>query len=431
MRFVGLENVDMVPSHGVTSTHSLRGIHMSTSLLYHGFGVVGYRYVSQSFKEGKVTFRIEQPPERLRCSHCRSDVIWAQGGVERTFHTLPIGSKPVLIEFKVPRLRCFNCHHVRQVKVSFADSRKHYTRSFERYALELSRHMTIKDVAEHLQVSWDTIKDIQARNLQRRFGKPKLHKLQQIAIDEIAVGKGQRYLTVVLNLLSGAVVFVGDGKGVEALEIFWKRLRRAHAKVKAVATDMSAAYIRAVRDNLPKAVHVFDHFHVIKLFNEKLSAFRRELYHQAGSEQERQLLKGTRWLLLKNPENLDEDRNELQRLEEALRLNKPLALAYYLKEDLRQIWSQPDKRTARRVLRDWLARARASGIRMLVQFAATLEEHQEGVLNYYHYPISTGPLEGTNNKIQLMKRQAYGFRDQAFFKRKILGIHETKRALIG
>jgi transposase len=191
--------------------------------------------------------------------------------------------------------------------------------------------MTIKDVAEHLQVSWDTIKDIQAANLQRRFGKPKLHNLKQIAIDEIAVGKGHRYITVVLNLLSGAVVFVGDGKGVAALEPFWKRLRRARAKIQAVATDMSSAYIRAVQDNLPEAVHVFDHFHVVKLFNEKLSAFRRELYHQASGKEDRQVLKGTRWLLLKNPENLDEDRNELQRLEEALRLNKPLATAYYLK----------------------------------------------------------------------------------------------------
>jgi len=405
---------------------------MSTSLLYHGFGIVGYHYVSQHFQEGQVNFRIEQPRERLRCPQCGCDDVWVRGHQPRTFRTVPIGLKPTSVTLNVARVWCPFCDCVRQVKVGFADPKKRYTRAFERYALELSRRMTIKDVADHLQVSWDTIKDIQASNLQRRFGKPKLHKLKQIAIDEIAIGKGQRYVTVVLNLLSGAVVFVGDGKGVDALKPFWKRLRRSHAKIQAVATDMSSAYIRAVRENLPAAVHVFDHFHVIKLFNEKLSAFRRELYHhQASSDQERKILKGTRWLLLKNPENLDDDKNELQRLEEALQLNQPLSVAYYLKEDLRQIWSQPNKRTARRVLRDWLARARASGIRMLVQFAATLEEHQEGVLNYYHYPISTGPLEGTNNKIQLMKRQAYGFRDQAFFKLKILGIHETKRALVG
>jgi transposase len=404
---------------------------MSTSLLYHGFGIIGYRYVSQQFQGGQVTFRIEQPRERLRCPQCRCDDVWVRGHEQRTLRLVPIWAKPAFVTLDVARVWCRVCDTVRQVKIGFADPKKRYTRSFERYALDLSRHMTIKDVAEHLQVSWDTIKDIQARNLQRRFGKPKLHKLRQVAIDEIAVGKGHHYLTVVLNLLSGAVVFVGDGKGVEALESFWKRLRRARAKVEAVATDMSAAYIRAVHDNLPGAVHVFDHFHVIKLFNEKLSAFRRELYHQAGTEQQRKILKGTRWLLLKNPENLNEDADERQRLEEALRLNRPLAVAYYLKEDLRQIWSQPDRRTALRVLRDWLARARASGIRMLVQFAATLAAHQEGVLNYYRYPISTGPLEGTNTKIQLMKRQAYGFRDQAFFKLKILGIHETKHALVG
>jgi len=404
---------------------------MSTTLLVRSFGLVGYRHVSEHFAEGATIFRIDQPRDRLRCPRCRSANVWIAGRHERVFHSLPIGSKPTLIAFEVPRLRCQECQTVRQAKIGFADPKKHYTRSFERYALELSRHMTIQDVADHLQVGWDTIKDIQAKSLKRRFSKPKLHKLKQIAIDEINIGKGHHYLTIVLNLLTGAVVFVGDGKGVKSLEIFWKRLRRAHAKIQAVATDMSKAYIRAVRDNIPKAVHVFDHFHVIKLFNDKLSAFRRQLYHEATTNDERLILKGTRWLLLKNPENLVEERNEFERLRQALLLNQPLAIAYYLKEDLRQIWSQPDKQTARRVLLDWLARARASGIRMLEQFADTLEEHQEGVLNYYNYPISTGPLEGTNTKIQLMKRQAYGFRDYEFFKLKILGLHETKRALVG
>jgi transposase len=404
---------------------------MSTSLLYHAFGLVGYRQVRQDFLEGRVLITIEQPRERLRCPCCRSDEVWAQGGVPRTFRTLPIGGKVVNLHFKVPRVLCFECGAVRQVKLRFADPRKHYTRAFERYVLELSRLMTIQDVAQHLDVSWDTVKDIQARSLEQRFGKPKLHKLQQIAIDEIAVGKGHHYVTIVLDLLTGAVVFVGNGKGTEALEPFWRRLRRARATIRAVATDMGKAYIRAVRDNLPGVVHVFDHFHVIKLFNDKLSALRRDLYHQAANDRERKVLKGTRWLLLKNPENLDSARNEEQRLAEALRLNAPLATAYYLKEDLRQIWDQGSKRAAQRVLRDWIARARATKQRLLAQFADTLEDHAAGVLAYYDYPISTGPLEGTNTKIQVMKRQAYGFRDRAFFNLKILGIHEAKHALVG
>lgn len=403
---------------------------MSTSLLYHRFGVVGYHYVHQSFVAGMTIFRIEQPRERLRCSHCGSADVWAQGGVERTFQTLPIGKQTTLLHFKVPRVWCGACGTNRQVKIAFADPKKHYTHSLERYVLDLSRHMTIQDVADHLLLGWDTVKEIQAKHLKRKFGKPKLHKLKQIAIDEISVGKGHRYLTVVLNLLSGAVVFVGDGKGVEALKPFWRRLRRAHAKIEAVATDMSAAYISAVRKNLKRAVHVFDHFHVVKLMNDKLSALRRQLFHELTA-QGKKLLKGIRWLLLKNPQNLDPKKKEPQRLERALKLNEPLAAAYYLKEYLRQIWNQPGKQMARMVLEDWLSLARASGVRMLERFADTIEEYQEGILNYYDHPISTGPLEGTNTKIKLLQRQAYGFRNHEFFKLKILGLHETKHALVG
>jgi transposase len=319
---------------------------------------------------------------------------------------------------------------IRQVEISFADPRRTYTKAFERYALELSRSMTILDVARHLGVSWDVVKDIQKRDLSRRYAKPKLKKLRKIAIDEIAIAKGHRYVTVVLNLESGAVVFVGDGKGADALKPFWRRLRGSKAEIEAVAMDMSPAYHEAVSTHLSKATIVFDHFHITKLFNDKLSDLRRWLYHRAGDEQKK-VLKGVRWLLLKLAENLDTERDERARLKEALRLNKPLALAYYMKEDLRQFWEQPGMRYATLFLDDWIRRAKASGVHMLQQMAKTLDGHRAGLLAYYEYPISTGPLEGTNNKIKTMKRQAYGFRDHEFFKLKILAIHEAKYALVG
>ena len=142
------------------------------------------------------------------------------------------------------------------------------------------------------------------------------------------------------------MVFVGDGKGADALKPFWKRLRPSGAKIEAVAMDMSAAYRGAVATHLPKAKIVFDRFHVVKLFNEKLSDLRRALHREATDVLQKEVLKGTRWLLLKNAENLDEEKDEKKRLEEALALNKPLATAYYMKEDLRQFWEQPGKRFA-------------------------------------------------------------------------------------
>ena len=404
---------------------------MSTSLLYHGFGIQGYQHVHTKYHDGAIHFRIRQDIFSLCCPECSSSQVKRRGQIMRRFRTLPIGSKPVWIEFMVQRVLCLFCGALRQVKIGFASWRRSYTRNFARYALELSRHMTIKDVARHLGVSWDLIKDIQKRYLLRRFARPKLHKLKQIAIDEISIGKGHRYLTVVLDLKSGAVVFVGDGKGAEALEPFWTRLKRQKVRLEAVATDMSPAYIGAVLTHVPEATLVFDRFHVIKLYNDGLSDLRRKLYHEATDLMQKQVIKGTRWLLLKNPENLDRDRREAERLEEALRLNQPLALAYYLKEDLRQFWEQPCKATAAAFLEDWIARAQTAGIPFLLRFSKTLALYRRGLLAYYDYPISTGPLEGTNNKIKTMQRQAYGYRNREFFKLKILALHETRYALVG
>lgn len=404
---------------------------MSTSLLYHAFGIRGYEHVRTDYQGGQTIFTIRQEPGTSRCPACGRRDVRPRGQVERRFRSLPIGSRATVVVLPIPRVECPACGVVRQVEVPFADPRRSYTRAWERYALELSRRMTIRDVAMHLGVGWDAIKEIQRRDLSRRFARPKLKHLRRIAIDEIAVARGHRYLTVVMDLETGAVVFVGDGKGAGALKPFWKRLRPSKARIEAVAMDMSAAYRGAVSAHLPGAAIVFDRFHVVKLFNDKLSELRRAMHREASDVMHKAVLKGTRWLLLKNPESLDAGRDEKARLEEALALNKPLALAYYLKEDLRRFWEQPGKRFATAFLNDWIKRADASGVRMLRQMAQTLAAHRGGLLAYYDVPITSGPMEGTNNKIKTMKRQAYGFRDQAFFKLKILAIHETRYELVG
>ena len=403
---------------------------MSTSLLYHGFGIQGYQHRRTEYRGGKVIFTIRHKRDELVCSHCGSRKVIRRGKVTRQFRTVPIGLKPVLISLAIQRVFCNACSLVRQTKLGFADHRRSYTKAFERYVLELSKFATIKDIASHLGVSWGLIQDIQKRNLLKRYKTLKLKHLKQIAIDEISIGKGHRYMTIVLCLETGAVVYVGDGKGADALAPFFKKLSRSKTKVEAVAIDMSPAYISAVMENLPEAKMVFDHFHVVKLYNDRLSDLRRKLYHEADILGKK-TIKGTRWLLLKNPENLNEERQEPQRLHEALALNQPLFTAYYMKEDLRQIWKQPNKKKAKEFLTDWVWRAGSSGISMLQKMAKTIAVYSFGILAYYDYPISTGPLEGTNNKIKTMKRQAYGFRDMEFFKLKIMALHETKYALVG
>jgi transposase len=232
----------------------------------------------------------------------------------------------VTVVYPIPRVACAACGVIRQVELDVAEPRRTFTKAFARYALELCRLMTIQDVAQHLGVSWDVIKDIHKQDLHRRFAKPKCKHLKRIAIDEIGIGAGHRYVTLGLDLDSGAVVQVGKGKGGDALTNFWKRLRRSGAKVEAVATDMSPAYLAAVTTHLSEATLVFDRFPVMKLFNDKRTALRRALYRQATADGKK-VLKGVRWLLLKNPEHLDGPRHERHRLEAALTLNEPLAIA--------------------------------------------------------------------------------------------------------
>ena len=404
---------------------------MSTSLLYHAFGVRGYQYQRTDYAEGRVIMTITQPRKTLRCPVCGSTDVHKRGEKWRSFRGLPIGSRPVSVVLGVPRVSCEQCRVVRQVAVPFADPRKSYTKSFGRYVLELSNLMTIQDVARHLGVDWGVVKEIQKEYLKKHFATPKLKHVRQIAIDEISIGKGHRYLTLVLDLETGAVVHQGPGKGAEALKPFWKRLKASRAKIEAVALDMSPAYIAAVIKNLPGVPLVFDRFHIMKLFNEKLSTLRRQLYREAADGLQKDVLKGIRWLLLKNFENLDDSKNERQRLDDALNLNRSLATAYYLKELLRWFWQQRTKQAAAVWLDEWCGLARASGIRVLQTFANTLQGHRSGLLNWWDHPISTGPLEGTNNKIKTMQRQAYGYRDREFFELKIFAVHQARYELVG
>jgi transposase len=306
---------------------------MSSALLYPAFGVRHYRCQRISQSGGVITLHLRQDASRDRCSACQSANVIRRGSEERTIRTVPLGGKPVDLRLPVPRLGCRDCGVVRQAVIRLAKPLSRVTHAFERYAIGLLSHMTIQAVADHLQVGWDRIKALFKRRLESQFGQPKLKHVTRLAIDEISIGHGHHYLTVVLDLKSGAVLFVGEGKGADALIPFWKRLKHAHAKIEAVATDMSPAYTFAVHEHLPNALHVFDHFHIVKLLNDRLSDFRRELQRQAEGPLGQEVLKGTRWLILKNPENLSDEKgngkyrttSERERLEMALRINQPLA----------------------------------------------------------------------------------------------------------
>ena len=403
---------------------------MTTRELYRAIGVGVYEPLDCWRKDGTFFLRMEAPASCHRCPKCGSREVIHRGTFDRSVHAPRIGMDRTQLFITAPRLQCKHCNQVLNAVLPNVVPLCRYTKSFARMAIDLRKMMTIFDVSRYLGVSETMIRSIDKKYLHKKFGKPRLRDLEIMAIDEIYVGRQQKFLTIVINWQTGAIVFVGKGKGENALKPFWKRLHSSRAKVKAVATDMASAYYAAVRKNLPKVIHVFDRFHIIKLMNEKLTELRRTLQNEA-EQMDKHVLKGLRWLLLKNRDNLDDAKNERARLQEALDLNEPLAIAYYLKDDLSQIWQQPDKATAGKFLTEWCDLARASGIKVLLTMAKTLTGFRTGILNWYDFPISSGPLEGINNKIGALQRMAYGYRDPDYFIDKLYALHVAKFALIG
>ena len=254
-----------------------------------------------------------------------------------------------------------------------------------------------------------------------------LKKVKHIAIDEIYKGKKLGYQTVVIDLLNGSVIYTAAGKKGSSLDAFWKRLKHSGTNIEALATNMGMAYVSAVQAHLPNAVLVVDHFHVVKRFQEKLTQLRCALFRQTEDEQQKNTLKETRWFLLKNKENLNPEKNEASRLNEALALNEPLAKAYYMKESLQQIWKQSNKEDARKCLDQWVRDAAGSEVKILESYSKTVSKFRENRLAYYDFnSMSSGPMEGVNNRIKAMVRQAFGYRDQEFYELKIKASHEAK-----
>jgi transposase len=310
----------------------------------------------------------------------------------------------------------------------FAPAYVTYTHRLRAFVEDLRGCMTVTDLAAVTGLSWDTVRNIIKSRLEKDCGHPRLKELQRLSIDEIYLGRRQRFWTVVIDLDTGRIVWVAQGRGGDALREFWPALRSSRAKIQAVAMDMSAAYWAAVAEHLPHAVIVFDRFHITKLANEKLDALRRELVREATGMM-KQTVKGVRYLLLMRRDKLDEEK--LPRLEEALKHNESLFTGYLLKEALGLLWEQPSYQKMNAFLREWCDLAAESGIRQMLQLSKTLLSHRSGILSWWKHRINNGRMEGINNKIKTLLRQTYGLRDNRYFVLKLYSLHHSRHELLG
>lgn len=384
-------------------------------------GWAGYEYV-ESWEEQRgearwCVIRLRALPDAKRiCSGCGAMSTAVHDVAERRVRDLPIFEVPV--ELIVPRLRlgCEACG----AKLEHLSWLEPYARVTSRLAASvagLCKVMALRHVARYYGLSWTTVKLIDHRHLERELDPVDLSGVTVIAMDEFAIQKGHRYATVVVEPSRKRVLWVGRGRGREDVRPFFELLGKGGCeRLQAVAMDMNAAYELQVRLHCPHAEVVYDLFHVLAKYGH--AVIDRVRVDEANRLREnrtaRRLVKGARWLLLRNRENVTAEGDRV-RLKELLAANRALFTVYVLKDDLKALWSYRHPGYARHFWQQWYRRAMSSGIKPLKTFAQRLKPYLGGILAHCRWPLGTNIVEGINNTIKVIKRMAYGYRDDAYF----------------
>jgi transposase len=337
---------------------------------------------------------------------------------QRQVRDLNITSAQVWLNCRYRKLFCPICQRISTEDLELFDPYLRVTRRLATYVYQLCQMMTVAEVARHLGLDWKTVKAIDKKFLEKHYGQPDLNGLQILAVDEISVRRGHQYLTVVLDYLSGRVLFVGKDRKADTLIGFFDQMTpQQRQSIEAVAMDMWDPFIKAVTEKLPQAKIVFDLFHVVSAFGRVIDEVRNTEYRNA-SKDNKDVFKGARYLLLKNRCNIH-DQSQRDQLNELLKLNETLNMVMILKDKLKHIWQYRSRAWANKAIDEWCLMAHSVGQPSLSSFAKMLDRHRYGIVNHCEYPIHTGKIEGVNNKIKVIKRKAYGFHDLRYFTLKI------------
>lgn len=360
------------------------------------------------------------PGAEHRCSGCGEVVEQVHDQQERQVRDLPILDAQTWLILPRLRLGCPRCGP-RLEDLSWLGPYSRVTRRLAESVVRLCSVLPIRHVARHFGLGWDAVKAMDKAWLTEQLAPVDLDGIELLVMDEFSLHKGQSYATVVADALTKRVLWVGRGHSRAAVRPFFHLLGPERCQqIKAIGIDMSAAFEREVRAHCRRALIVYDLFHVVaKYGREVIDAVRvAEANRLRDDKPARRLIKGARWLLLRNEESLRRPEQRI-RLRELLDANQALMTVYVLKDDLKQLWRLRRTDLAEDFWRAWYQRAIESGIRPLIRFAERLRAYLPGILAHCLYPLHTSLLEGINNRIKLIKRMAYGFRDIDYFFLKI------------
>ena len=354
-----------------------------------------------------------------RCGECNSETTAIKDVTERWVRDLPVFDAETHLLVHRVRVACPACGP-RIEALDWLDRYSRVTRRLSESVARLCQITSIKQAADYFHLHWQTVKDIDKAYLQRTVGPADLSGVTLLAMDEFAIQKGHRYATVVVEPTTKRVLWVGRGRSREDVRPFFELLGAGCRDIRAVAMDMNPAYEEEVKLHCPQARIIYDLFHVVAKYGRDVIDRVRvdEANRLRDDKPARKVVKSVRWLLLRNRDNIEREEDRI-RLSELLAANRKLATVYVLKDDLKAIWDYRHEGYARRFWKQWYNRAIRSRIEPLKTFAKRLKTRIEGIFAHCRWPLHTSLLEGINNRIKVIKRMAYGFRDDDYFFLKI------------
>lgn len=383
---------------------------------WEGFAVRDVRLVGDQMQ---VTL-VPCPERAARCSGCGATDLPTHERVRRRIRDLPMVGRPLMLEVTLRRLACPDCGQ-RLESVAWLDRHARLTRRMVQQVSHWCERLPTAHVAAMFGLHWSTVRLLDKRRLEGLLASLPPPTPRRLVMDEFALHKGHRYASVILDADTRQVLWIGEGRSRVAVRPFFEALgAKGCAAIEAVAMDMNTAFDLEVRKHCPRARIVYDLFHVIaKYGREVISRVRVDAANRLRHDKPaRRVVKRAHWLLLRNPDTIPSSRQQLQ-LDEVLAANSDLMTVYVMKAQLKELWTASTAWGWRMAWNQWHRHARQSGIPSLIHFARCLRGYWRGILARVRWPMHTGQLEGINNRIKVMKRMAYGYRDSAYFFMKI------------
>jgi len=378
------------------------------------------RDVKLDTENQEIRVQVDHPRgTKFCCSECQQELSCYDHGEERHWRHLDSCQFKTILVARVPRVDCPK-HGVRSVSVPWAEPHSRFTLLFERFAIEvLQMTQTVKGAMTILRLKWDATWHIIERAVARGKARKQPSPLPRIGIDEKAFAKGHSYVSMIYDLDNSIVEAISDGRDAEAAVACFSQLSEEQIQsVEAIAMDMSSAYVKAAKQCIPLAEEkiVHDPFHVMKLANEALDKVRKQ-EHRRLLEEGDKTLSHTKYLWLTGMENHTE--SQTARFEAVCSLKLETGRAWSYKELLRDLWKQPDSRTARSFFQKWYRSVIHTKLEPMKKLARTLKQRLANIVTFCTHGVTNGVAEGINSKIMSIKRRAGGYRNRENFKKAI------------